>query len=191
MALDTTNALIDFDYIRDKIKTIADTDQERVESLINAASLHANSHTKRLLLARDYTDDYDGQGTEEIVLNQFPVNSITSIYIDAERDFTADTELTSDNYIYYDDIGVVVRTNGSFGRGRKNVRINYNAGFATVPEDLKLSVSEMVMWMMKREVSNQIGVKSITAPDGVNTAMELSMPLSVRTVWDLYRRAEW
>lgn len=191
MSLDTANALINFAYLQAKISTIPDADQTRIENLINAASLHANSHTKRKLLARDYTEDYDGQALNELVLNEYPVNSITSIYIDADRDFTSDTELTDDYYIYYDDIGVVVRTNGVFTKGRKNVRITYNAGLTTIPEDLKQSAAEMVLWLLKRETSNQIGVKSNTSPDGVNTAMELSMPLSVRTVWDLYRRAEW
>lgn len=190
MAIDTTNALIDFAYIQDKLN-LDDVDQAEVETLINAASIHANSHTKRNLLARDYTEDYDGGGTNELVLYQFPVNSIESIYIDKSRDFGASTELESDDYIYYDDIGVVVRTNGVFPDGRKVIRITYNAGFSTVPEDLKMSVVEMVAWLLKRQRSQQIGVKSITAPDGVNTSMELSMPLSVRTVWDLYRRAEW
>lgn len=48
--------------------------------MINRASIFANDYTQRLLLSRVNTDYYDGDGTGTLILNQYPVSTLSNLY---------------------------------------------------------------------------------------------------------------
>lgn len=166
---------------------LPDTDQTLVEYLINSASEMAEYHARRKLAARAYTTDLDGPGGTTLLLPNYPINSITSIYEDTDREFDSDTLTDSDDYGYYSDEGIVERYSGSWTTGKKALRITYNGGLSTVDSRLQDAVIEVVAWNLKRYRGSGIGIRSISAPDGMNTAMETTIPLNALRVFESYR----
>jgi hypothetical protein len=192
MSLDV-NALVSWNKIQ-SLLGIDDDEQQKYEQLINAASAVANQYTGRKLAGRDYTVTVDGSGRKELLLPEYPINSITSIYLDTAREFGASTEIT--DYLSYDDDGLIYYEAG-FPEIRQCVKITYNAGFpietgdsiCTAPEDVQIAVIEIVKWYSERLSGAAIGVRSIQNPDGIGTQFELDIPLSAKMKLRPYVRA--
>ena len=57
-----------------------------------------------------------------------------------------------------------------------------------VPDDLAVAVAEWISWEAARLRSPAgVGVRTLSAPDGLNTALELDIPMSVASVLRRYR----
>ncbi len=98
-----------------------------------------------------FTEYYDGGGFSRIVLKHRPVASITSIHDDMGRDYAAATLVSSDNYTFYPDAGIVERDAGAFQDGIRNIKVIYVAGYSTVPADVELAV-----WKLAAAHRNQM-----------------------------------
>jgi hypothetical protein len=184
MAL-TDDALVTWAETQDYLG-LEDSDQDRAETLINMASGIANRYTGRKLAARDYSGvQLDGSGRKRLCLPEYPVNSVASLYVDPDRDFGADTEVT--DYELYSEAGIIYRVAG-FERCALCVKITYNAGFATVPWDLRQAVMDIVQWSWQRVETESVGVKAYQNPDGISHGMELTVPMSARHVFERYER---
>lgn len=190
MALDE-NALVTWGKTK-SLLGLDDSDQVRYEELINAASAVANKYTGRRLKARDYTITLDGHGRDELILPEYPVNSVTTLYIDTERNFGSETGVT--DYLLYEEEGLLYYESG-FPNVRKSVRVEYNAGFAAeaVPEDIQIAVVEIVAWMGARYSASGegIGIRQITTPGGGATEYEMTIPLAAQRKLDPYVRREY
>lgn len=177
-------ALVSWDTVKEQLE-IDESEKTRAELVINAASETANRYAQRTLGAADYTEDIDGTGTRSIFVTQFPVNSVTAAYIDDDRAFGSDTEVT--DYVLYDDIGKLTRPDARWTKGVRNVRVEYNAGYTTVPYEVQLAVLEVIAYNWRRRASQSIGVRSMSG-DGVSTEFELTVPTNAQRVFESYRR---
>jgi len=190
MSVLSDTALISWEFTNELLPNLRDTDKTRYERLINAASKTACRITKRELKAQDYTSILDGNGRDVLLLPEYPVNSVTSLYIDISRTFGDDTEET--NYLYYEDTGKLVLPYSYFPQYPQCVKVLYNAGFDPIPEDLELAVLEVVLYNAKRLSGDAgtVGIRSIAGADGLNTAYELTIPVNAQRVFESYRRDE-
>jgi hypothetical protein len=180
-------ALVDWQTVRDHLG-LDDSEQAKAELVINAASETANRYAERKLAATDYTHTLDGSGREELRLPQYPVNSITSVHVDVDREFGSDTEVT--DYLTYSDEGILVRTDaGTWPSARQSVRVVYNAGYSTVPSELQIAVLEVVDYNWRRLASRSIGTRSMSG-EGVTTEFELTIPTNAQRVFEGYRRRD-
>lgn len=167
---------------------LQDSDQTVVEYLINAVTEEAERVSGRSLKARTVTKDMDGTGRENLMLPVYPINSVTSLYVDDLRVFGASTELDEDDdFLVYTDEGMLAHLGSGWPEGRKNVRVTWSGGYSTVPERLQNAVIECVSWNLKRFRGAGIGVRSTSSPDGVNTSMEITIPLSALRVFESYK----
>lgn len=181
MALDE-NALVDWPTVQTRL-SLPDADQGYVESLINTVCAEANRLSGRKLAARDLTERLDAGGRDTVLLREYPVNSITGVYVDPTRTFGAGTELST--YELDADAGLII-TDMTLPACRRCVKVEYNAGYQTVPEDLQNAVIEGVKWMLSRYRSEAIGIRSQTTPDGVEMTLELTLPMSAQRVFEGY-----
>lgn len=112
-------------------------------------------------VSTEYTEWHDG-GRPMIALNRYPVVSVTSV---TEVSGTSSTTLTgadpgtsggSDDYSIDKATGVMVRRSAGvatpFAGGFRNIKVVYNAGAATVPEDIKHAILLLVLhqWETQR-----------------------------------------
>jgi len=188
MAVDSANALCSLANAKLYVG-IADDDinyDSHLESYIDAASWFLNSGTKRKLLARALTEYYDGDGSNILFANQRPINSVTTLHSDANRAFGSTTLIDSDNYQVYVDEGYIIVTGSSFAVGERVLKLVYNAGYSTVPNDLEQAALELTAYWYKMYKDHRVGLKTRTIGEKATTYQDL--PPFVQTVIKKYMR---
>lgn len=118
------------------------SDEAKYEYLIDAVSKEIESICQRVLLAADYTEVLNGNGTNSIFLSQYPINTITSVEYGQPWDGYTRDAVT--DYISYDDTGEISFLFESLDSPQM-FEVVYNAGFSTVPLDLNLICVEEVV----------------------------------------------
>ncbi len=130
-----------------------DTYDDLLTELINAWTDRMERMSDAQFAARDHTDRVNGSGTRTLVLPYCPVNSIASLGLVTGAGTEEATEaLTAQDYRYDSATGIVSLETAlwasgnlrTFVRGFRNVVAVYNAGFATIPDDLDMLCRELV-----------------------------------------------
>ena len=171
MAIDTTNALVTLADTKAwvGVKTADTTYDTLLENFIDGVSWQFNKYTDRLLKARDITEYTEGRNNLELKLEQWPVNSITSIFIDSEREYGSSTEITD---YTFKEIGVIYSDSERFSAVPNAVKVIYNAGYSTIPYDLKTAALDQIKWLFRRHRDNSEGVSVDTNINGTTTKTE-------------------
>ena len=167
MALDTTNALVSLAEAKTFLKISASSEDSVIEDFINRASIWANDYTGRRLKSRSNSDVYDGDGSDILLLRDYPVNAVTSFQIVDEPVpliIYEDFSLNAEN-------GIIKTKNWRMiTKGFQNVTITYTAGYSTPPETLKEAVLLYVGHLYRRQYADQkFGVQSETVGDRTTT----------------------
>ena len=162
--------------------------------LITAASTAIERYCKRIFESAAYVDEeYHGNGTTAMFLDNFPVTTLTSIVV-VEFDGTLSTMLGT-NYDVREATGEIQVAGDCTGdycyfpKGFNNLRANYTAGYATVPEDVQEACAQLIAWMYGM-ASLLPGVKSEKLGDyamsfgGVSTG---EWPVMVKEILAQYR----
>ena len=193
-SLDTDNALLSLDdfnaYIGQSSASTADDDIKR--DIINQASWRFNAETARNLKSRSYTTVFDGNGTNEYQLVNWPLSSTAmTITIDANRAFTDTDDVVTSTDVFLDTGQALIRLDSkTFSAGFANIQVEYSAGYTTALSfDLTLAAKEYgrMLWDRRSGKSEQIGIRSMTFPEGGSVSYENDMPWSVRQVLSMYR----
>jgi len=137
-----------------------------------ATAYFEKSTNRKLELASGLTEDYSGDGTRDLILRYTPVATLTSITLSLDRNFAGATALAAGEYVLDKEAGIVKRVNATtipvqtaragavWPVGDYNVRVVYDAGYATVPEDLKEAA---ILWAARRLARRGLmGVQSET-----------------------------
>ncbi|HQJ23325.1 MAG TPA: hypothetical protein PK475_08275, partial [Rectinema sp.] len=124
--------------------------QLAVEFLINAVSATANRISGRRLKARDYDLRLNGTGKNSIVLPEYPIASLSKIYIDGNREFPPESEIDPDMLSIDSDGGIIRLHDMIFPAGTGNVRIIAKLGYDPIPQDLELAVLEAISYNRRR-----------------------------------------
>lgn len=143
--LDTANALVALADAKDFLKVSSENEDAIIESMINRASSWTNDYTQRLLLSRVNTDYYDGDGTGTLILNQYPVTTLTSLNDDVDRTFGAGTAINVSADVVTDNNNGLIRLFNravAFNKGMLNIKAVYTAGYslANVPASIQEAV---------------------------------------------------
>lgn len=151
MALQT-NALLTVQEVLDYIKSqdrnpSTNPNASLLESLINRASDFVETYTGGPVINKTITVDLDGDGSDEIALPYYPVQSISSILVDGV-DMTANADFYPEGFLFFKD-------GNTFNPGRKNVHVVYSAGHGAgmdeIPQDIKQAALLIVHYWYKRD----------------------------------------
>lgn len=138
------------------------TDQDDLLTLLLvSASSTIEWYIWRNVEADDYTELIDWVAQPSYVLKQYPVNSVTSLEVNEwDLDTAVRTALDADQYdVDTDDW--VIRFTSYMQRWFSNYKVVYNAGYATVPQDLQLACMQIAAWMYNTRQSNGISSESV------------------------------
>ncbi len=131
-----------------KIDLSQTNDDERLEDLINSCSNAIENYCDRKFKEQTFTDEeYDGADTSYLLLQQFPIKSVSSVNVDS-------VTLTTDQYKVKKSNGTLVRINSIWPKGDINVTVTYVAGFTEIPPDLELACRHFVMSFFKADVAS-------------------------------------
>ena len=133
--------------------------------------------------------------THIVQLTESPVNTIVSV---EERDTYEDsyTTLTTTAHEYYLDTATdsVIRTTGgssykNWRRGPGAVRITYTAGYASIPVDLRLAVTDLVTYYLKDEHKERRTIAGASIQNQASTSQRnnVAFPDHIKRVLDLYK----
>jgi hypothetical protein len=187
MAQEGTYALVTLEEVKDALDISKIIQDDIIVRLIDDVSSAIETFCDRQFKSRDYTnEDYDGDGSNVIYTKEYPINSISSLYDDPDRNFTSSYLIDPSNYVFYSEEGKIqlITTTGSsgmllgnFSRGAKNIRINYNAGYDAIPYDLRMIATEITVKKLQTYSTRNIGVNSVTTQgETMNIALNDILP---------------
>lgn len=131
---------------------VLDTTQDtRVTQFINAASDYVENTTNRKMVSATYTHRFGGSGTPFLLLREYPVTAITSVYEDETWVFAGPSLILSTDYVIHREIQIA-RKAPTLWQSTKSlaVQVIYVAGYTTIPFDLQqvaLSLVEILFDM--------------------------------------------
>lgn len=181
MALCTLNEVKEYNDITD------DTNDALLENLINRVSEEIENYCDRKFESQSYTDYFDGNNYNLLFITQYPVITASGVEVwdDCDWVWGDDTLISGTNYTVIDNRYVLLK-NTSFVDGSKNVKINYVAGYDSIPTDLtQFTIEEVIRKFKARR--NPGDIKSKALPDGSVTYKDASY-LSDASVLDTYKR---
>ena len=165
-----------------------------LEEIINSASAYIENYCNRKFVSTAYTEYYDGNNRSKLLLNQYPIISVTSIdrweYL-TQASIQTYTEHT--DFEIYSDEGIIYKSMGWF-KGHKAYKIVYTAGYATaaMPEDLKQGCKEIckLLWILK----DKQGLKGDN--DGVRNTnydkdLGVGIPKNVLEMLERYKKCDY
>jgi len=173
MPLDEALAWTSRDAVKAHLKITATDLDDEIDTKINEASRLLQSFIGHSLKTDTYTEYFDGDCTNTLLVSNYPVQSVTSIHDDTARVFGDDKLIDSGDYVFdsneNENVGTIrlFKGHGIFYRGVQNIKVVYVAGFDEVPEDAELSCKQLVAWLMNRagtegQTSASLGGKSET-----------------------------
>lgn len=139
------------------IPSSSNGDDALLGTLITAASSLIQGYTGRDLVSTAYSERYNGTGTAKMFLRNYPIISVTSLSIyelniPQAPDSNSSGFLFDDKRLYLTGNPInVLNFNSSgfsiftmFSVGVQNVKVVYQAGYATIPLDLQQGCNELV-----------------------------------------------
>lgn len=121
---------------------------------INQATIMIERYTGRRFALTTYTDEeYNSTGTDQLVLRQRPIVSISSI---SSRDTSlneADWDALDTEIFFQDnDSGIVRLLFSTFGRWNR-YKVTYSAGYTTIPEDIAEAAAMLAAYLLENGTS--------------------------------------
>jgi uncharacterized phiE125 gp8 family phage protein len=193
MAIDSTIALVTLAETKTFLKITGLTEDTVLENLIDEISQTIQSYLGRKLISTGYTEYYDGDGSDTLILNQFPVTALTSLNDDPNRAFGSTTAVNVTTDVILDGAaGVLHVWNGkaTFFKGHGNIKAVYTAGYSvtTLPYDLQLATKLSIAQLYKiRYGAQRFGVKSETIADRTVSFDYEAFPAEAKQILDHYR----
>lgn len=196
MAVDALVALITLAQAKTHLKLTVTTDDTLLEEMINRSGQVCASYIGRPLKTKEWTEYYDGKGGRTLQVSKFPVTAVSSINVDATRQWAAATAVDVTNDLIIDGpAGLLTLWNngGSFPCGTSNVKIIYTAGYKDstdnlVPYDLQEASLLILQLSYKRHYQDQrIGLVSETVGDRTYNYSEDAIPRKAKLILDSYR----
>ena len=173
-----------------------------IERYINAVSDTVSKHCNRKFIADTYSEFYKGHGRQKLILNQYPVNYITSVKVDSAA-LTAGTDYVTADQTYLDQ-GIVFKSNGWTWYGYltglvgeptapvDNIEVVYSAGYTlepeasrTLPYDLEDAAVSMVAVQYEMIGSKQL-TKEVIGP--LSSVFIQDLPWDVKQTLDKYAK---
>ncbi len=155
--------------------------------LITAASVWANSYTSRILARQTFTETYDGDGSDILFLDNYPISSITTVHQDSDRVFGSDTLIASTDYLTYADNRKLVGIGTRWFKDVQTIKVVYVAGYliGSIPDDLVNAVTMLVDFWYKEYDAHRFGVTS-TGTDTNRITYEKNIPKEIKEMLNPY-----
>lgn len=163
-------------------------DDALLNALLDSFSAFVATYTGRRIESTAYAQLYDGSGTARIILNEYPIISVTVL----SQDLDHSTKKYSSPYAATDFFlatgGIVELYEDIFVELQRSVYVSYTAGFATIPGDLKDLVKQMVAKRYQDCKDKRFGMQSKNVFDDSITFDFKDLPDSGKTILDRYRK---
>lgn len=192
-SVDTAVALVTLADTKEYLKISSTSEDSILGFFVNEISKICNSYTGRHLLQKSYTEYYNGNGTPFLILNHYPIISVTSLHDDVNRVFDGSSAIDIGvDVLVKKDIGELELWNSEsvFEKDRANVKVVYSAGFVSsaVPYDLQLAVKRWIAIQYYKFTNKRHEVRSETVGDTTTTFIDQQIPDDVKNMLQQHKR---
>ncbi len=119
-----------------------------IELIVNSISKQIMRFCSSDIKAQNYTEVWDGAGSDELIPRMWPINSVASVKISSNGDWSASTALATE-LISFNEYSISFRSYRTpVGRGM--LQLIYNAGYEEVPDDIVLATLLQFQWLYKK-----------------------------------------
>jgi hypothetical protein len=156
-------ALVTLQLVKEHLEIpLANTSQDtRLNLLIGVVSEHVEDYCQRTFAETTYSKQYDGTSQSDLVLDEYPVTSVTSLYIDNGRDFDSSALVDADEYELIEPNALRLH-HGRFPRGSLNVKVDYVAGYATIPNAIQYATLLIIEQLFRSNEDRRVGRNSVS-----------------------------
>lgn len=132
---------------------------ELLTMLINMSTDYLETKCGRRFASTVYTqEEYTGSGNNELVLEQFPIISFTSLEHNQAVNNSDDWDVAdAEDYWVDSNSGTITKTS-TFAKFPNAYRVTYTAGYASIPYDLQYTCMTFVSEFLNKRTAS--GVKS-------------------------------
>jgi len=163
---------------------------KKIERMINAATAHLEEYMHRQILRRAYTENQDSRGGNFVITRQYPILSISELWVDSTRLFTDVTKkLAPSSYAITDNETTIQTLDQNLPHGRQIVRVIYDSGFDKVPANIERAADLLVEWWYRFQEREDIG-RSNKSKGDESTVISQGIPEAVKELVDSYRRVD-
>ncbi len=168
---------------------------DELQFVLEGVTVSFERYMKRKLDTQEITEYYDGPDDFELILKNYPISAIDSIYYDINWEWASNTLIDSDNYTFEPESGIVLYNSGKFFGGRRSIKITYTYGWTIIPEDIRLEGVKLSAIEYLRSVigDQRIGIvqqtkRSTQVDSKTTTYVVKAMPDDTRDVLQRYKR---
>jgi len=171
--------------LKEALGETADTDDTRLTRILNAASGYCERYCRRTFASATYTNElYDGSGRDVLLLNHFPIITLTSVS-EYGTALTVGVNPTDGADVFPDKPrGAIIRPDARFIACRMYYDVTYDAGYASVPDEVVQSCIDVASIMVREK--DRIGLGSKSAGQQTTSYIR-EIPEMSRQTLDLYR----
>jgi len=151
--------LLDLEEYKDYAKITSIGMDTQLTTFADEAEAIIQGHLGRTLDETSYTDYYDGTNSDYLILDNYPIQSVDAISVYEEGVYQAiDTseyhlmtfnhKIVLDGYIFLEGVG--------------NYKVEYTAGFGTLPKDIRLALKKLFVILLNESPlkNNTLGMAS-------------------------------
>ena len=133
----------------------------------------------------------DGPGGQELRVPYLPIQSVTSLYDSADRDYPSSDLIAASDYELFGVEGLIRLTDtssaGYFSTARRAIKLTAVIGWATIPEAIKHAAGlQVAYWFQGRD---NVGRISVNQGGGSATFKPLSLLPEVKEALAPFRNA--
>jgi len=124
--------IVSLSDVKDWLKITSDVSNNFLEKLIKEVTDLMEQRIRKYIITRQLVEYYDGRGAATLMLDQYPIYKVDSIYDDSDLDWGSDDLIDSSDYrIKYPEAEILlVDDESAFEDGVENVKITYWAGLS-------------------------------------------------------------
>lgn len=157
-------------------------------ALLTSFTALIKTYLNRQLENTNYKQLYDGTGTNRIILDQYPIISVSKLSQDLDNENKVIGDLYSASEYYILPGGMIELYADIFVDGQRTVYVDYNAGFATIPGDIKDVCKQIIAKRYQDLKDKRFGISSKNIFDDSVSFEIADLSSSMKLVLDRYRK---
>lgn len=176
-------AFATIDQLKEYLGDLSDKSDVLLTRIVDAATAAIQSYCGRDFTSASYVEYYDGSGTNTLILNQYPIITLTSLLEGGSALTTGQDASASPDVLFYPETGRLVRPWFIFLPYRNWYKATYTAGYATVPADIIQATLDLSAIILREK--DRVGLTQKTA--GTQTVTySRKLPDHIREMIDGY-----
>ena len=165
------------------------SDSSLLTALVNQVNAIIDKYIGTSVDSTAYKQLYDGSGEYKLILDKFPIISVEKLSDDIDKDTKAiSSVIATTEVLIHSKGGMIELYNQQFISGQKNIYIEYTAGYATIPNDLKIAACEMVAKKYYDSQNKRSGITQSNIMGDNMTFILQDYTQGIRETLEMYRQ---